>query len=254
MSVTIEFQEQQTLVNNYLSKRYSINFKSYSDYDDFLKSSLKGILSLKLWRDNIQSSGDIHCHQHLNEIISDLNQILILNSIGFVIPSLIVLRRSYDNYSNFLYFKDHQVEFFIKEQDKNKKHVRSDELQQYFEKYPFQILNYEECNYENCEKLIKDIMNQFFGEYGRLSKYVHASNSQFLGLKEHLDNIEPKNDNFNLVSFHMKNYNSIINASNILFFNNIYKSMDVSERSFIRSSISPDKKYKKQLRNIFGYI
>lgn len=249
-------EEQREIVSSHLEERFKINLVDLPDFGKFTDSSLRGILSLKIWKKYLEENKAVPNgpDQYVDETISNLNQVLVMGIIGFKTPSCIMLRRSLENSISFLYYKDHSVEFSKKEYEPTKKKfLKINELKEYIESYPFYIM-YKEYDYEKIKKLIKKLMDSWLMQYKELSNFVHGTNSEYLDLKNYLNDITPENIILVTLMKYIQSLSSIVNTLNILFFFDIYKKFDEVEKSLIRLSISDDLGFKRELIEIFGEI
>lgn len=233
---------------------YPIEIENLPSFDEFIETCLYGIISIKIWDDTLNineplSSGPI---KYLQEIISNLNQVTILSTLGFKVPTYMLLRRSLENIFAFLYYKDHPIEYYHRDVNLQRSLSR-DHLIQYLKEYPFEIQN---------EKLdlakINGLMNKIFGiergTYQELSYYVHATSSQHLDLQCYLDELKPNDDFLKEITPFIVNISTIINTMNILFFHKEYFELNEDEKEIIRFAISNNEHIKKQIIKIYGYL
>jgi hypothetical protein len=133
-------KDEKYAVINYIKKHVKIEFEALLDFDDYLNITIRNIISLKMWSKYLKESGIIPSGPmyYFDEIISNLNQVLILGIVGYRIPSYIMLRRSQENYLMFLYYIDHPIEFHKKEENAtNRDFLKLKFLKEYILEYPF---------------------------------------------------------------------------------------------------------------------
>jgi hypothetical protein len=246
-----QINNKKKAVCKYLQKNYQIDPNTLSNLDQFLENSIEGIVTIKIWREKLKPSTSPVLINYLNEIISNLNQIVILSSCGFVIPSIFLIRRSYENLSAYLYFKDHTVELFIKENDLLTKHRKMDEIESYFENFPLKMY-YSKIDESAGKKLLSEIIQLRKVQYGKLSNYVHANNQKYLELIPLINEIKPNNDRLKEINDFIIDFNTIFNAFFIIFSFKIYHSLSPEEKEIIRISINEN--YKQKIRLLFKEI
>jgi len=245
---------KKEIVKKFVFTQYKIDTNTLPDINQYLHSSLSGIVSVKIWEKKFSDTKSFGPVIYVNETVSNMNQMILLGIIGFKIPAYILLRRSFDNFGNFIYYKDHLIEFHIKENDSKSKYLKGEELKQYFSEYPFFIHKYENFDKNECNKLIKELMKSWGDNYSDLSKYVHATNEQYFDMTKYLDEITPNDKILSDLTKKIDNFNSIFNTVNILFFFNTFKKMKEGEKSLIRNTIKNESHYKKRLIDIFGEL
>ena len=173
--------KKKETVRDFLQRNYKVDPNSLVHLDPFLEHSIEGIVAIKLWRNSLKNESSEIVNNYLNEVISNYNQIIILSSMGLVIPSIFFIRRSYENMFAYLFYKDHPIEFFIKENDLATKHRKLAEIEQYFEKFPLKFY-YPHIDENLSGKLISELISARKEHYSQLSNYVHANNQDFLEL------------------------------------------------------------------------
>lgn len=246
---------QRNLVHSYLEDMFEINFDDLPEFEKYTDTLLKSIISLKIWNQKLDGLIPKGPNQYVDEMISNLNQIVVMGIIGFKISSYIMIRRSLENIVVFLYYKDHPIEFIKKESgNTNKKNfLRISNLKEYIEEYPFHELD-EGYDNNKIKKLVKKIMDNWMGEYKELSNFVHGTNHEYLDLKQYLEDIKPNNETLVSLEMRIQNFSSVANSLNILFFFEVYSNLDYVEKNFIRSSINDELGFKRDLIELFGEI
>jgi hypothetical protein len=248
-----QLKEEHDFVLSYVTQYFKMDPKNYSELDSFIYASLKSIISLKIWSQYLDKNEKkpIGLDQYFNEIISNLNHVLLMGIIGYRAPSFMMIRRSLENYLIFLYYKDHPVEFYKREQNLIKREfLKIDFLRKYIEDYPFDI-KYEIDNSVNYTKLTREVMKKWFEQYQELSNFVHGTNAKYLDLKNYLKDIKPDDSILSSLRDQIQLFTSIVNTLNILFFQNIYEELDEQEKTIVRFSIGTQEGFKKELQNIY---
>ena len=249
MDAEVYIREQTELVKKYLENTFKIPIENLSKIDDFLDIVLKNILSLKIWVDKLRDSNIfLNSLIYLEEVISNLNQALILGIIGFRVPAYVMMRRSLENIMSFLYYKDHPVEYFRKESGTLLTRIK--DLQEYLKKYPSELIPIA-VDDDKFKELLKKLISKWDETYRDLSNYVHGSQKEYLDLKTYLEDISPKDEILSLLIPLAKKVGDLANALLIVFFFNIYLSMDETEKSLIRLSVN-NIKIKTYIKDAFG--
>jgi hypothetical protein len=260
----IYLSDQKKLLVEFLQKKYNIDITSTEYFNDFIDMNLGKLTSIKIWSEHLNDSHSFGAEQYLNEIISNLNQLLILAMLGFGIPSLMLIRRSSENLLMFLYFKDHHIEFIKRElsQDATKKEKnqeyrvdrnRISELKEYVENFPFTAI-YPKIEKSKINDLSKNLIQLWDNQYGDLSNFVHGTSSRYLELKNYLDEINSDKESLDSISKYTINYYSLVNSYFILFYFNKYKDFETREKSIIRNAIDGETRFKQKLTELFGEI
>lgn len=247
-----KLKEEHDIVITYLTKSFKIDLEKLPELDNFIYASLKSIISLKIWSKYLKDSEEIPIglDQYFDELISNLNYILLMGVIGYRVPSFVMIRRSLENYLMFLYYKDHPIEFYKKEQNHIKRDfLRNDILIKYIEEYPFEMDS--KIDSASHTKLAKEVMKRWIKQYQELSNFVHGTNIKFLELKSYLDDIQPTNAVLSSVKDQMLLFSSIVNTLNILFFQEKYQELSEDEKTIVRFSIGTQEGFKKELQNIY---
>ena len=101
-----------------------------------------------------------------------------------------MLRRSLENILTFIYYKDHPIEFFLKDNTDKEKKLHMDALKQYIKDYPFEMqLN--QYNVPKIRSLVNKLISFYTTDYAELSNYVHGKNLRYLELNNYLDDLNP---------------------------------------------------------------
>jgi hypothetical protein len=250
MTIPLEIEDQKNVIDEFLHTRFNLEVSSYEHLNEFLTNIITSIITVKLWRVQLEDNNkDVILY--LDEIVSNLNQVVIMGGIGFKIPSTILIRRSYENMTAFLFYKDHPVEFFLKESELPRRFMKDDELKNYLEKYPFVMKNYNPFDDKKAKAFITSLLTHKAKEYESLSNYTHASNHRYLQLSEYLNDINPNDEDFQNLNQYVMEFNTILNSTFVLFFHNEYQEIEEPKKKIIRMSIG-NRRYKNQIREIFG--
>jgi hypothetical protein len=243
----------KTIVEKMLAD-YPIEIESLPSFDEFIETCLYGVISIKIWDEKLTTneSTSFGPIKYLQEIISNLNQVIILSALGFKVPTYVLLRRSLENIFAFLYYKDHPIEYYHRDVNL-KRSLNRDHLIKYLKEYPFEIEN-EQLNLSKINGLMNKIINIEKDTYEELSYYVHATSSQHLELQCYLDELKPNDDFLKEITPHIENINTIVNTFNILFFHKVYFDLKEEEKEVIRFAISNNGHIKKQIQKIYGYV
>ena len=173
MDVEVYIREQSELVKEYLENTFKMPIPNLLKINDFLDIELKNILSIKVWVDKLRDNNIFLSPLiYLEEVISNLNQALILGIIGFRVPACVMMRRSLENIISFLYYKDHPVEYFRKESGTLLTKIK--DLQEYFKKYPSELAP-SVIDDNKFKELLKRLISKWDETYRDLSNYVHGS-------------------------------------------------------------------------------
>ncbi len=109
--------EQKDIALNFLRDRFGVNWDELPDGHQFVKECLKAIVSLKIWINYLEKTalGARDSIAYAKEIVSNVNHIIVMGPLGLKIPSALMIRRSLEGVLHFLYYKDHPVEFCLRE-------------------------------------------------------------------------------------------------------------------------------------------
>jgi len=254
MPVDYSISPKKRAVRKFLQTNYHLNTNSLSNLDSFLDYSIQGIIAIKIWKNKLQNSSSMKHDIYLDEIISNLNQVIILSSLGFTIPSAFLIRRSYENLLAYLFYKDHPIEYFIKENEDSSKFKKSVEFEIYFKEFPFQFY-YPRVDLEQCKNLLSELFRDKGDQYSELSNYVHGHNENYLELISLLDEISPDNEALEKITKFICEFFTFSNSILILFSFNQYHLCNPEDKQIIRLSIhGGNRRYKDKIRRLFGEI
>ncbi len=220
-------REKEILVKFFKNQNTKIDNLKNSNI--FIEEMLKTIIAVKIWKQNLSDIPD-RLQSYLAEIVSDLNQVILLAIQGYKIPSYILLRRCLENMVQILYYKDHKVEFYKK------------------------ILHKESINIERLQKLVKKNVESWRENYKELSNYVHGTTLEYLELAEFIEEIKPNDKFLSIIIKQIQEFSSIFNVLFIIFFFKLYKQLDPREKEWIRTCIQRGSHYLRELTNIFKEI
>jgi len=228
-------REQVRKIKVFLQDRYKINVNNYENIDSYFSVSLSSIFSTKIWLE-LTNQNEIFS-LFLKEIISNANQILLLPLLGFKIPSYIMVRRNLEHFVVALYYKDHKIEFLTKEYDlHHKNYLRIAELKNYLERFPFEGY-YSGVDCDQLRNIVKKLLKIWTELYQDLSNYVHGTSSKYLEITEFIDDIKFDSQFLKELEAIIARMTSIINAMNIIFWFQVYKTLHEDKKSLIRKSI-----------------
>lgn len=252
MQTNYDVSRKKIEVRNYIERKYQLETATLSNLDLFLDQSISGIIALKIWKTKLESESETEANIYLDEIISNLNQVVILSPLGFTIPSAFLIRRSYENLIAYLFYKDHSIEFFTKEKQNSAKYKKSEEFETYLKDFPLQKY-YSTIDFEQSKRILSELIIDKGEQYSELSKYVHGHSERYLELISILNEITPDNDALNILRKFICEFNTFSNTLLILFFFNSYRSFTSVEKRIIRLSIhGGNKRYKERIRRLFG--
>lgn len=245
--------DKKTIIASHLSANFGIDVSNLVMFNDFTETCFKSITSLKIWDEQIRLNEESLAGplSYLSEIISNLNQVVVMGILGLEIPSYTMLRRSLENILTFLYYKDHPIEFFLRDNTDKIKKLQLDSLKQYLRDYPFEMrLN--DYDLKKVRVLMDKIILLHSNMYVELSNYVHGKNLRYLELNNYLDDIKSDDIILKRLIDYLDNLSTIVNVLNILFFFETYIHFSEPQKSIIRLSISNNGHFKRSLLDIFG--
>lgn len=254
MPIDFNIPPKKRAVKTFIQTQYHLDTNILSNLDSFLEYSIQGIIAIKIWRNKLENGSPTRHYIYLDEIISNLNQVIILSPLGFSIPSAFLIRRSYENLLAYLFYKDHPIELFIKEMEHSSKYKKAEELETYIKDFPLQIY-YPQIELEQCKRILSELMKDKGEQYAELSNFVHGQNENYLELISMLDEITPNNDMLDRITKSICEFFTFSNSIFIMFFFNQYRSFTSEEKRIIRLSIhGGNKRYKERIRRLFGEI
>lgn len=254
MSYVDHLEEQSTHVSEFLNEKFKLDTETFDNFNEYLDVYLRNIISIKIWSKHIKENKAMNYNQdhYLDEIVSNLNQSLILGAIGFKIPAYMMIRRSMENILGFLFYMEHPVEYIIKEREPLKRaDNKLSEYKEYFKNYPYYV-KFEDSQIKQLKQIILKIMDAWSAQYRELSNFVHATNSDHLELTDYLEKIVPSNETMISLTQYVTLLGTLVNTLNLIFFNDVYLMMDDREKAFIRKSISEHADIKKGLAICIG--
>ena len=164
------------------------------------------------------------------EIISDFLNISKLITLGFEIPSLVLLRRVIENFYNHIYYFDHKIEYLYLQRGKNE-YTPIDKLKLYFDSHP--------VFFDRADQTLKDYNQHLFNEYQDLCKVVHSKGSDSMNLSLTLKELRTE---FDLDKFYKRLYQIELYLVYLLFkFHKTIKLTPV-EKAILVSLVPADKR------------
>lgn len=248
----IEFEN----IYKFILEKYKVNIKQKEQLVNYVKATLLFLESLKIWNKHLENefkkvSG---IDNYFKEMISNIIHAIILATIDLKVPSIVMIRRTQEIILTYLYYSEHPIEYYKKENDDNVRNISGfQELKEYIKKYPyFTKYNIDE---NKIGELVSKIINNWTNQYKELSNYVHGTNSSYFQMVSYLDEFKFVKSDINYLTQQVKKLSTIINVLLIIFYFDIYIHMDENlEKSLIRNSISNETNYKNDIVNIFMEI
>jgi len=249
-------KEQIDSVYEFLETTYNIKPDTLPDnFNEFLERTIYTIIAVKLWvskieenttKDPIQNEKEIL--YFFKEVISDLNNFLILGSLGFKSASYLFIRRGLENFMKFVYFMDHPVEYY------SSSYVEPKLLREYLKKYPPQLVivrSNMDITSKKIKKILKELHQTLDELYRETSRYIHGQSKINLELIEYLNEIGHKDEEyFKKLTNLIEKFSLIVQGTLILIHNEIYNKMDTSHREIVHMSIPPYNDIKKDILSI----
>jgi len=245
--------EKKGVIASHLNTKFGLDVSGLTNFEIYSETCLKSIVSIKIWNEKLSMTAEVSSGpvSYLNEIISNLNQVVIMGIIGLEVPSYTMLRRSLENILIFLYYKDHPIEFFLRDNSDKVKKIQMDTLKEYIKDYPFEM-QLPEYDSIKIKVLVGKVISLHSKDYAVLSNYVHSKNQKYLELNNYLDDLKPNDIVLEKLTYFIVNLSTIVNILNIVFFFKVYKNFQDSQKEIIRLSISNDGHFKRSLLDIFG--
>ena len=104
-------------------------------------------------------------------------------------------------------------------------------------------------------ELVSKIIDDWTKQYKDLSNFVHGTNSEYFAMVTYMDEFKFIKSDVNYLIKQIKMTSTIVNTLLIVFYFDNYVSMDeASQKSIIRSAISNERTYKKDIVEIFKEI
>ncbi|NLO29734.1 MAG: hypothetical protein GX120_04310, partial [Methanosarcina mazei] len=204
--------EKKGVIASHLNAKFGLDVSGLTNFDIFSETCFKSIVSIKIWDEQLNSAERVPfgSASYLNEVISNLNQVVIMGIIGLEVPSYTMLRRSLENILTFLYYKDHPIEFFLKDNSDKTKKLQMDVLKQYIKEYPFemQLSGYDPIK---IKVLVEKVILLYSKDYEELSNYVHSKNQKYLELNNYLDDLKPDDIVLEKLLYFLNNLSTVVN-------------------------------------------
>ncbi|MBS6062929.1 hypothetical protein [Criibacterium bergeronii] len=244
------------IINKFLRKKYNRSLLENKHLIEFTESCILLLLSLKFWEKKLEETykDKADTIKYIQEMISDLLNIMILTPLEMKIPALFLIRRLQELSLKYIYFFDHQIECIKKEEDENYKTIKNlQEIKEYIKNYPFS--NKYNIDKSKLENLITNIIKNWDNSYKEMSNYVHASNTSYFDKVNYLNDFKFEDKDIIFINNHIKNISSVVNSLFIIFhFKDYVRFADYPEKCMIRSSIESELNYKKKIIDIFKEI
>lgn len=251
-----ELEVEFNNIDKFISEKYKVNIKTKEQLVNYVQISLVFLQSLKIWDSYLDKQCNIFngIDRYFKEMISNMIHVIILGTIDLKVPALVMLRRTQEIILTYLYYSEHPVEYYKKENDDNVRNINGfNELKEYIKHYPF----FTKYNIEEkvLKELVSRIIDDWTKQYKDLSNYVHGTNSDYFQMISYMDEFKFIKSDVNYLIKQVKMVSTIVNMLLIIFHFDIYLSMDdVSQKSIIRRAIGNERNYKKDIIEIFREI
>lgn len=243
-------------IDKFISEKYKVNIRKKEQSVNYVKTSLVFLKSLKIWDSYLdeQYNKVKGIDNYFKEMISNIIHVIILGTIDLKVPALIMLRRTQEIILTYLYYSEHPVEYYNKEKDDNIRNISGfNELKEYIKQYPF-FMKYS-ANEKILKELVSKILDDWSKQYRDLSHYVHGTNSNYFQMISYIDEFKFIKKDVNYLTKQVKMTSTVVNMLLIIFYFDIYVTMDdVSEKNIIRGAISDERNYKSEIIEIFREI
>lgn len=251
-----ELEVEFNNIDKFISQKYKVDIKRKEQLVKYVETSLVFLQSLKIWDSYLSKQYNmvdgIDCY--FKEMISNMIHVIILGTIDLKVPALVMLRRTQEIILTYLYYSEHPIEYYKKESDDTKRNINGfNELKEYIKQYPFFVkYNIDE---DKLKELVSKIIDDWTKQYKDLSNYVHGTNSSYFQMISYMDEFKFIKSDANYLNKQVKMTSTIVNTLLIVFYFDIYVSMDdTSQKSTIRKAISNERTYKEDIIEIFREI
>lgn len=251
-----ELEVEFNNIDKFISEKYKVNIKRKEQLVNYVKTSLVFLQSLKIWDNYLNEKHSMinGIEHYFKEMISNMIHVIILGTIDLKVPALIMLRRTQEIILMYLYYSDHPIEYYKKENNDNIRNINGfNELKEYIKQYPFFMkYNIEE---KTLKELVSRILDDWSNQYKDLSNYVHATNSNYFQMISYVDEFKFIKKDVNYLIKQVKITSTVVNLLLMVFYFDIYATMSgVLEKDIIRFAISDERNYKKDIIKIFREI
>ncbi len=256
LAYTYELEKEFESIDNLLKNKYGVNIKEKEQYVEFVRDSLGLLMSLKIWNKHLEEILDNvkGIDNYFKEMISNTIHMIILGTLDLKVPALVMLRRTQESILSFLYFYEHPVEYYKKENDDNIKILSGfSELKDYVKGYPFSIKY--NLGDQDVRSIVQKIIDDWGIQYKDLSNYVHGTNSKYFQQVSYFDEFKFEKKEINYLKKQVQKLSSIINGLLICFFFERYVRFDENmEKSLVRNCINNETGYKAKIVGVFKEI
>lgn len=254
-------QEEYDNLRHFLKHKYnqdleeSIEDMKVTKYR-LIHSFMYFLISLKIWEEKLSIHPEISEKSviHFKENVSNIIHAFLLTMLHLKVPAIVMMRRTQENLLTFFYYNEHHIESFRKEEDPNYRPFKDfSGLKSYIKGYPFK--NKYQVDHQKLTVLLAEMMDGWTRQYGRLSNYVHGSNTNYFSKNSLLDSMTMSNNDYGQMEGEISTLSSIFNGLMIIFFFEEYISFDENkEKYFIRRGINNKFHFKEKLIKIFHEI
>lgn len=251
-----ELEVEFNNIDKFISEKYKVDIKRKEQLVNYVETSLVFLQSLKIWDSYLNKQCNMvdGIDRYFKEMISNMIHVIILGTIDLKVPALVMLRRTQEIILTYLYYSEHPIEYYKKESDDTKRNINGfNELKEYIKQYPFFIkYNVDE---NKLKELVLKIIDDWTKQYKDLSNYVHGTNSNYFQMISYMDEFKFIKRDVNYLSKQVKRTSTVVNMLLVVFYFDIYVSMnDASQKSIIRKAISDERTYKEYIIEIFREI
>ena len=244
-----ELQEEFNAITQFISEKYGIIIKSKEQLVNFTRSSLTFMMSIKVWKKNLNDvfQETPKTEMYFQEMLSNAIHLIILGNIDMKIPALIMLRRTQELILTYLFYSEHPVELYKKEMDDNSRTISGfNELKDYIKKYPYSMKY--NVNDTWVQEITSMVIDDWTNQYKELSTFVHGTNSNFFQKTEYIDEFKFVKKDVKFLTEQVELLSSMVNTLLILFYFHKYVDFDEhTEKALIRNAISSNLDYKKKI-------
>ena len=255
-SLNHELEIEFNNIDKFILEKYKVNIRKKEQLINYVKTSLIFLQSLKVWDNNLEKKYNMvsGIDNYFKEMISNMIHAIILGTIDLKVPALVMLRKTQEIILTYLYYSEHPVEYYKKENNDSIRNINGfNELKEYIKQYPFFIkYNVDE---KQLKELVLKIIDDWTKQYKDLSNYVHGTNSDYFQMISYMDEFKFIKKDVNYLTKQVNMTSTIVNMLLMVFYFDTYVAMDdVSQKSIIRRAISNERTYKKDIVEIFREI
>lgn len=259
MIYSYEIELEYAAVEKFLLDHYQVDISENEKRKELIKNEIVLLQSLKIWQKNLQTEffGNCNLNMYFQEMVSNSVHTIALSTLNMVLPSFIMLRKTLEFMMTVLYYSEHPVELYKKEQESGKAFTLK-EIKEYIISYPF-AMKYK-ISSKAIRKLAEELITDWSKQYEELSNFVHSSHSKYFQSKNQLNDFEILEDvltiekNLDLLLAQIARITGIFNSLYIIFYFSKYISFNNQEKSMIRKAIDSEYGYKKKIVELFREI